>query len=471
MIDMIYSNIIITANYQKERSTSCRNLVINLTILARNLLSNICASLIGFLREIINSDQFIKQHRQCPTDFTRKRKLSFSTLVFFLMNLVKGSYQDELDHFFKSIFGFEVVKRIVSKAALTKARMKLKHEAFIDLNMRLVSYFYKNFKPLQWYGFNLLCVDGTTARLPRIEAIAEHFGSWNPRQGDKCPMARVSQMFDPLNKISVDAIIESKSVGERELAAFHFLNLMPNDLVLLDRGYPAYWLFNLILSRDANFCARIQRKRWKVVRQFYNSGEKEQIISLPVFPSSVKYCKEMGLDLTPLKLRLIRVELDTGETEILITSLLDTQRHSYELFADLYHLRWPVEEDYKTMKQWIEIENFSGKSVLSVYQDFHAKVFSKNLISALIYPTQEIIDKNTENRVYRYQRNFAQTVSKVKDVIPLLFIKPFEAVVGLISDIHEVVVKTIEPIRPGRKYPRNFNKRGGRFHYGYQPLR
>lgn len=284
-------------------------------------------------------------------------------------------------------------------------------------------------------------------------------------------MARVSQMFDPLNKISVDAIIDSKSVGERELAAFHFLNLIPNDLVLLDRGYPAYWLFNLILSRGADFCARIQRKRWKVVRRFYNSGKKEEIISLSVSPSSIKPCKEIGLDLIPLKLRLIRVELDTGESEILITSLLDTQSSPRELFADLYHLRWPVEEDYKTMKQWIEIENFSGKSVLSVYQDFHAKVFSKNLISALIYPTQAVIDKNTENRIYRYQKNLAQTLSKIKDVIPLLFLRPLEAVTGLISDIHDVVVNTIEPVRPGRKFPRTFNNRGGRFHYGYQPLR
>jgi hypothetical protein len=71
------------------------------------------------------------------------------------------------------------------------------------------------------------------------------------------------------------------------------------------------------------------------------------------------------------------VELDTGESEILITSLLDTQCHPHELFTDLYHLRWPVEEDYKRMKQWIEIENFSGKSVLSVYQDFMLKFFQR----------------------------------------------------------------------------------------------
>ena len=468
---MIYSILIITANYQKERSISCRNLITNSITLARKLLSNICAGLIEFLKEIINSEQFIKDHRQKPTDFIRQRKLTFPTLIFFLMNLVKGSYQDELDHFFKAIFRFDVAKRIVTKAALTKARMKLKYEAFTELNRHLLDHFYKNFRPLRWNGFTLLAIDGTTVQLPRIENITEHFGAWHPRQGGKCPKARVSQMFDPLNRMTVDAIINPKETGERELAAFHFLKLMPKDLILLDRGYPAYWLFNLVVSRKADFCARIQRKRWKIVRHFYNSGKREKIISLPAPPTSIAQCKELGLDLNPLKLRLIRVELDTGETEILITSLLDTQNHPYEQFAELYHLRWPVEEDYKTMKHWIEIENFSGKSVLSVYQDFHAKVFSKNLTSALTYPAQSEVDKATESRIYRYKTNFAQLLSKVKDVLPLLFISPKEALSMLISDIHILAVKTIEPIRPGRKYSRKFNNRSGRFHYGYQAIR
>ena len=468
---MINSILIITANSHKERRISCRKLLKNLTRLARNLLSKICAELVVFLKEIINSDDFINQHRQAPTDFIRQRKLPFSTLLFFLINLIKGSYQDELDHFFKAIFRLDVTKRIVTKAALTKARMKLKYEAFIDLNSQLINHFYQNFRPLKWNGFTLLAIDGTTVQLPRIESITKHFGAWNPRQGGKCPMARVSQMFDPLNRVTVDAIIEPKKTGERELAAFHFLKLMPKDLILLDRGYPAYWLFNLIISQGADFCARIQRKRWKIVRQFYNSGKKEKIITLPAFASSIKQCKAKGLDFKPLKLRLIRVELDSGEAEILITSLLDIQKYPHEQFAELYHARWPVEEDYKTMKQWIEIENFSGKSVLSIYQDFHAKVFSKNLTSVLIYPTQPIIDRNTEDSIYRYKRNFAQALSKIKDVIPLLFLRPLEVVYTLISDIHAIVVKTIEPIRPGRKYPRNFNNRRGRFPYGYQPIR
>ncbi len=430
-----------------------------------------CAELIKFLKKLICSKDFLKRHRQKSNDFIRQRKLPFSTLLFFLINLIKGSYQDELDHFFKAINRFDIAKRIVTKAALSKARMKLKYEAFIELNSHLTDHFYRNFSPLKWHGFNLIAIDGTTLKLPRIEAIADHFGAWYPSQGGKCPKARVSQMFDPLNKITIDAIISPKSEGERELAAFHFLNLLPEDLVLLDRGYPAYWLFNLVTSLGSNFCARVKRKEWKIVRQFYNSGKMEKIISLTAPRTSVEQCKKMGLDLKPLKLRLIRVELDTGGAEILITSLLDTDRHSHYMFSELYHLRWTVEEDYKTMKQWIEIGNFSGKSVLSVNQDFHAKVFSKNLASALAFQTRSVIEMNTRNRKHKYQKNFAQLLSKIKDVIPLFFIRPTDMLLSLISDLHKIITETIEPVRLGRKYPRNFNRRKGRFNYCYQPTR
>ena len=96
---MVNSILIITANYQKERRIPCQTLIQKYLILAQNLLSNICAKLIDFLKEIINSEYFINRHRQSPTDFVRQRKLPFSTLIFFLINFVKGSYQDELDQF------------------------------------------------------------------------------------------------------------------------------------------------------------------------------------------------------------------------------------------------------------------------------------------------------------------------------------------------------------------------------------
>jgi len=468
---MVYLSQILLTIYLLERRKKCQKTSKKVLTLAWILLSKLCAKLIDFLKEIILSNDFLDRHRQSPKNFTRKRKLPFHYLIFLLMNFIKRSYQDELDGFFQALKGFEVSKRIVSKVALSKARMKLKYEAFVELNRHLSDFFYRDFQPITWQGLNLLAIDGSTARLPRIKEIAEHFGVWHSKGGTECPIARVSQMFDVLNNISIDAVISPKSVGERELAAQHFLNLLPADLILLDRGYPAYWLFNLILSLGSNFCARISCTKWKIIRKFYHSGKKEQIIYLPAPPTSIKQCLEMGLDTKPLRLRLVRVQLDTGETEILITSLIDSDLYPAHIFDELYHQRWPVEEDYKKAKCWIEIENFSGKSVLSVYQDFHAKIFSKNLTSALAHPTREIVRQASEGKKYEYQINFAQALSKTKDVIVLLFDRSKEAAILLISQLHEIFIKTIEPIRPGRKFPRNHKVHRRCFYYCYKPIR
>lgn len=468
---MVYLSQIILTIYLFERRKKCQKTPKKVLTLARTLLLKICAKLIDFLKEIILSNDFLAQHRQSPKNFTRKRKLPFHHLIFFLMNFIKRSYQDELDGFFQALNGFEVSKRIISKVALSKARMKLKYEAFVELNRHLIDFFYRNFQPTTWHGFNLLAIDGSTARLPQIKEIAEHFGVWHSKGGSECPIARVSQMFDVLNNLSIDATISPKSVGERQLAAQHFLNLLPTDLILLDRGYPAYWLFNLILSLGSNFCARISCTKWKIIRKFYHSGKKEQVIYLPAPTTSRKQCLEMGLDTKPLRLRLIRVELDTGETEILVTSLIDPDLYPAHIFHELYHERWPVEEDYKTVKCWIEIENFSGKSVLSVYQDFHAKIFSKNMTSALAYPTREIVRQASEGKKYEYQINFAQALSNTKNVIVLLFERSKEAATLLISQLHEIFIKTIEPIRPGRKFPRNHKVHRRCFYLCYKSIR
>ena len=335
--------------------------------------------LVDDINNLIGSSEFQGRHKNSPKDFTRNRTLNFETVISFFVNLNKGSYETELKQFFKTKNDQDVAMPEATKSAVSKARKKLKASAFIELNDELVRG-YENQGGLQtWNGMRLLAVDGSTATVPDEDDVAEHFGVWNVKGGDPCPKARVSQLFDVQNRITLDALIRPKSEGERELAAQHFIKLMPNDLVLLDRGYPAAWLFILIVSLGAQFCARVKVSQWKIIKKFFNSGKMEKIVNLPVSYVSKQKCNEMGLGNSPIKVRLIRIELPSGQTEILITSLLDQEKFPYDLFAELYFKRWAIEEDYKIMKCRIQIENFSGKTVYSVYQDFHAKVFSKNL--------------------------------------------------------------------------------------------
>ena len=439
--------------------------------MAWNLKFTICAKLIDFLKAILYSQDFIDRNKKSAKDFTRSRLLSFQTLFLYFINLPKGSYQDELEHFFKALFRLDVPIRFVSKMALSLARKKLKYSAFVELNRHLIDFFYKYFKNTKkWYGFHLLGIDGSTLKLFKYKDIKEHFGTMKPNNSPEVPMARVSQMFDVLNKVTIDAIISAYHVGERELLRQHMFNLMPNALVLLDRGYPAYWIFNLILSRGGNFCARIS-KQWKIVKNFIESGAKEVIVDLHASYQSRNECLNMGLDVMPLNLRLIRVELDSGEIEVLITSLTDEKKYPQEIFKELYHKRWPVEVDYLFMKERLQIGNFSGKSALSVYQDFHSKVLAKNLIWVLASPAQEVVKKESKNNKHEHQINMTQAISKSKDTLFLLFERPRDIIVQLIREIHAVFIASTEPIRPGRKFERN-HKVNKREHYmNYKPCR
>ncbi len=387
------------------------------------------------------------------------------------MNLPKGSYQDELDHFFKGLFRLDVAVSFVTKMALCLARKKLKFSTFIELNRHLLEFFYDHFRNIKsWHGFNLLAIDGSTVKLYKYKDIRDHFGVMKPNVGPAVPMARISQMFDVLNKVTIDASVNPYHMGERDLLRQHLLNLLPNDLLLLDRGYPAYWIFNLIISQGGNFCARIS-KQWKIVQNFIDSGTQETIIDLHASYLSKKECMEMGLDIIPLRLRLIRVELDTGQIEILITSLTNDNEFPQEIFKDLYHQRWPVEVDYLFMKERIQIGNFSGKSALSVYQDFHAKIFAKNLIWVLASPAQDAVKKASEGKKHEDQLNMTQAISKSKDTIILLFERPRRMIVQLIQQIIALFMSATEPVRPGRKFKREHKINKREYYINYKPCR
>jgi hypothetical protein len=114
--------------------------------------------------------------------------------------------------------------------------------------------------------------------------------------------------------------------------------------------------------------------------------------------TSIKTCRKKGLPTAAIKLRLVRVDLP-GEVEVLITNLMDSTAYEARLFKSLYHLRWGIEENYKRLKQWVEVENFSGKSALSVKQDFYAKIVAMNLTAIISIAAQKKSEKKLNSEI------------------------------------------------------------------------
>ena len=303
------------------------------------------------------------------------------------------------------------------------------------------------------HDFRLLAVDGSTGRLPNTEAVDQHFGR---PSGSGVPLARFSRLYDVLNHVVVQADMAPYRMGERELAGYYLLNLEEKDLLLYDRGYPAFWLFAFHHVEQRHYCARLKHDFHPEVKRFLASGKKSQTVMLEPNAQSARRCREYHLPSDAPPVRLVRVELTSGEVEVLATSLLDETRYPTCWFGKLYHLRWAVEENYKREKQRLEIENFSGRSPLTVLQDFHAKIFAQNLTSIFVFLAQWLADDRYRKRKHVYRINFANALSKMKNNIIQLFLH--SSPIMLCWRILENMVLSVEPVRPDRAYPRDMKK-------------
>ena len=96
------------------------------------------------------------------------------------------------------------------------------------------------------------------------------------------------------------------------------------------------------------------------------------------------YCssRRWKKDTKDIKIRVIEVILDNGTKEYLATNLFDSTI-TQSMFQELYFYRWPVELKYKELKSRLAIEEFSGATTTSVFQEFYINMLLSNLSSLI----------------------------------------------------------------------------------------
>lgn len=260
-------------------------------------------------------------------------------------------------------------------------------------------------------------------------------------------------LYDVLNQITVDAQLASYASSERDLLMQHLNKVKKGDMLLLDRGYPCFWLLFLLKAKGIEFCVRLKDDWWLKVKDFTQSAEKERIVTFTLPKKDSKKLADFpDMQDSTITCRLIKIELAGGEKEILCTSLIDSQKYEYEEFDSLYHYRWNEEEAYKLLKSRIELENFSGKTAQAVKQDFHAKVFLMALCAAYAHPIEEKVTEEyraDQSRKFDQKINRTNALSMTQDILIAVFLRQqFEKA---IQAFDSVVEKTREVIRPGRR--------------------
>jgi hypothetical protein len=112
-------------------------------------------------------------------------------------------------------------------------------------------------------------------------------------------------------------------------------------------------------------------------------------------------------DTTYIKVRMVKVKLCTGETELLPTNLYDEKLYAIADLNYLYNLRRGIETSYGMQKNQLQLEQFSSHRVVCIEQDLHASVFVANLQSLIRKQSQDYLKTiNTKKkRDYKINRN------------------------------------------------------------------
>jgi hypothetical protein len=393
----------------------------------------------------------IQDFRLSDTAFTRVRDLPFQRLVTFMLNLRKASTEQELAGFFATLEEQPVASATPTRAAFSKARKQLSEKVFSALNRGAIETFRAGCKTPLWHGFRLFAVDGTALRLPGGAALEAFFGA----QGSGPTLARASILYDVSHDLVVDTQVSATCVSERELAVEHLAAARPGDLLLYDRGDPAFWLFALHLMLGVEFCMRLPRNSFSAADAFWESAEPAAIITLNPSPEQRRDGRTQGVPEAPLRVRLVRVRLRGGETEVLATSVLDEARLPARLFAQLYHRRWSVEESYKRQKRWLEVENLSGRSVLAVRQDIHAKILALNLAAMVRAVAQLLAARRFAARKRTYQVRACAALSAMNNNLVRFLIGSSHDRGGLLKRLIQQLSSSVDAVRPDRSFPRS----------------
>ena len=168
--------------------------------------------------------------------------------------------------------------------------------------------------------------------------------------------------------------------------------------------------------------------------------------------------------------RVVKVMLDTGEVETLLTNLTE----DFD-FKELYFLRWGVEIEFDVLKNTLEIENFSGRTETAIRQDFHIHIISSNMLAASFWEAQEIVDMERNlgdnSNKYVYKVNVAQAAATIRDYLVLAILaESTNEKTRLLTKMNRLIADSVVPVRPNRVVQRKKNNRKAKFHHNRKAI-
>jgi hypothetical protein len=345
-----------------------------------------------------------------------------------------------LDGFYASLAGSAGLERVLSDRAFAKARQRLHQPALAGLNDWLVGRAESAGLVPRWNGLRVVAGDASCLH-PALRSCHRTRRAAAREQ-------RLFALYLPAAELTLHASVHSPLVSERAMLVEALDVLGPDDVLVLDRGYPASWLVGLLNARGIRFVMRCDNSSgWAAQTAFVRSNQPEAWVSLSA--PSAQDVLDWGCPSQAPSVRLVRQLAPSGAIRVLATNL-GSDTCPAAGFGDLYHQRWRIEEAFKRLKHRLQLEAVSGLSQQAVIIDVAAKILADNIASILCAAAG--LGAELAQRQRKCRRSYAATL--LHRALPAMLLTPMTDLAHAIDKLLSLLARTTQRFRPGRNRPR-----------------
>lgn len=367
-------------------------------------------------------------HKESEKNFTRESKLPFRKLIVFILSITSSGKSKGVDsksgEFFKAARRSDLwpSAKAIHRSTLTKARKNVKWEVFEEIFHDAVKLAYEVWPQSDrytWHGMSVFGVDGSKYSLPATPGIREKFdprSGWENSGKGHYPKCLVSTVYDVYRRIAVGRTVVGNHSSEREQAKVLIPKIPPGNLLLLDRGYPSFEIFEFInKSYDGHYIIRSPASSSFVgVTEFIKSKKAEDVILLPPtqpYQRKYKISNQKKKEIEPIRLRVIRLKAPDGTLSVLFTNLLDMKHFSRKEIIELYFRRWEIESYYRDEKIFIDVDTFHSRTVNGILQElFAALIMSVIARILMVIPISKPKENKTEVKSKKTIKETTKTI-------------------------------------------------------------
>jgi putative transposase len=313
-----------------------------------------------------------------------------------------------------------------------------------------------------WKRRHAYLVDGTTESMPDTpENQAAYPQPRCQEKGLGFPLMRMVALLSLATAMVKGVAMgpyAGKETGELALLRELLARLEPGAVLVADRYYCSYFMIALLLELGIDFVARLHHARAVDFKRGQRLGQGDHLITW-TRPKRPAWMDEETYQRMPatLQVRALEVHIKQPgfrvEEFVVVTTLVDAREYTKDDVAELYHQRWLVELDIRTLKVTLGMDVLRCKTPEMVRKETWICLLAYNLIRQTMLQAALAADRSPR------QLSFTAAMQKIAASWATLSVCDEETLVLLVTVHLKHLPAHKVGNRPNRVEPRAVKRR------------